>query len=127
MYLFMHDVASKIKYSFHKSFIISAVLCSAATKSFAQSTNPNQIDSPIKATSLAEFFSAIVDTMIQLGVVVSALAIMYGGFLLVTAQGDEEKVAQGRKTLTWAMVGTGVLLGAKVIFVVIKGTVDQLK
>ena len=52
---------------------------------------------------------------------------MYGGFLLVTAQGDGEKIEQGRKTLTWAMVGTAVLLGAKVIFVIIKGTVDQLQ
>ena len=94
--------------------------------SLAQSTNPNTIDPPIKARSLADFFAAIVDTLIQLGVVVSALGIMYGGFLLVTAQGDEEKVASGRKTITWALVGTAVLLGAKVIFAVIKGTVDQL-
>lgn len=94
--------------------------------SYAQSDEENKLKSPIEATSLAEFFSAIVDTLIQLGVVVSALGIMYGGFLLVSAQGDEEKVANGRKTITWAIVGTAVLLGAKVIFTVIKGTVDQL-
>jgi len=93
---------------------------------YAQMDDANKLKSPIKAESLAEFFSAIVDTLIQLGVVVSALGIMYGGFLLVSAQGDEEKVANGRKTITWAMVGTAVLLGAKVIFTVIKGTVDQL-
>ncbi len=106
------------------SVIAYAWLLNAAA-SFA-ATETDKLESPIKAKSLQEFFSAIVDVLIQLGVVISALGIMYGGFLLVTAQGDEEKVASGRKTLTWAMVGTAVLLGAKVIFVAIKGTVDQL-
>ncbi len=93
---------------------------------FAASSQ-DKLDSPIAARSLQEFFAGIVDVLIQLGVVVSALGIMYGGFLLVTAQGDEEKVSNGRKTITWAVVGTAVLLGAKVIFVAIKGTVDQLQ
>lgn len=102
------------------------------TKVFAEEdvrtpTDFGAIENPIKATSLQEFFSSVVDGLIQLGVVISALGIMYGGFLLVTAQGDGEKIEQGRKTLTWAMVGTAVLLGAKVIFVIIKGTVDQLQ
>jgi hypothetical protein len=93
----------------------------------AQQANLNTIDNPIKANSLAEFFAAIVDGLIQLGVVVSALGIMYGGFLLVTAAGEEEKISNGRKTITWALVGTAVLLGAKVLFEVIQGTVNQLK
>lgn len=102
------------------------------TKVFAEEnvktpTNLGTIENPIKATSLQTFFSSIVDGLIQLGVVVSALGIMYGGFLLVSAQGDAEKVEHGRKAITWALVGTAVLLGAKVIFVIIKGTVDQLQ
>lgn len=88
--------------------------------------NSNTIQNPIEATSLSGFFASIVDGLIQLGVIVSVLGIMYGGFLLVTAAGDEEKVSNGRKTITWAMVGTAVLLGAKVIFKIIEGTVNQL-
>ncbi len=117
-----------MKISFNKYFtIIYGFLLNASFAFAQQADDPNKLNSPIAATSLQEFFSGIVDVLIQLGVVVSALGIMYGGFLLVTAQGDEEKVANGRKTITWAVVGTAVLLGAKVIFVAIKGTVEQLK
>lgn len=108
-------------------FVGSLIGSRVFAEDIQNTTNSGQIDNPIAANSLQEFFSSIVDGLIQLGVVVSALGIMYGGFLLVTAQGDEEKVANGRKTITWAVVGTAVLLGAKVIFVIIKGTVDQLQ
>jgi hypothetical protein len=107
------------------SILVSYVFLLNATYSFAVDTVT--IENPLEGTnSLSAFFSSIVDVLIQLGVVISALGIMYGGFLLVTALGDEEKVANGRKTITWAVVGTAVLLGAKVIFVAIKGTVEQL-
>lgn len=108
-------------------FVASFLASKTHAESVGSATDSTTIENPIKATSLQEFFSSVVDGLIQLGVVISALGIMYGGFLLVTAQGDGEKIEQGRKTLTWAMVGTAVLLGAKVIFVIIKGTVDQLQ
>ena len=51
---------------------------------------------------------------------------MYGGFLYVTAGGDEEKLGKAQKTITWALVGTAVLLGANVIMNAIQGTISSL-
>lgn len=76
--------------------------------------------------SLSKLFESITDVAIQLGTVVAGLAIMYAGYMYVTAAGNEEKVNSAQKTLTWAMIGTAILLGAKVIFTAIKGTITSI-
>ena len=85
------------------------------------------IDNPLGDTnSLPKFFDGIVSVLIELGTIVSVLGIMYGGFLYATAQGDEEKLGKAYKTITWALVGTAVLLGARTILAAISDTVSQL-
>lgn len=117
----------KNKFIYIKSKIIYLFLLSIFTFNVEDVFGSGEIKNPLgKTQSLSQFFSKIVEAMIELGTIVSALGIMYGGFMLVSAQGDEEKIAAGRKTITWAVVGTAVLLGAKVIFAVIKGTVTSL-
>lgn len=84
------------------------------------------IDNPLQANSLADLFNNIVSVCIELGTILAVLGIMYGGFLYVTAQGNEEKLGQAQKTITWALVGTAVLLGARTIMAAVRGTVEQL-
>jgi hypothetical protein len=81
---------------------------------------------PIKAKSLTDLFQGIISVVIELGTILSVLGIMYGGYLYVTAQGNEEKLGAAQKTITWALVGTAVLLGARTIMTAIRGTVEQL-
>ncbi len=90
--------------------------------------DPNKISNPLggNVNSLPAFFSAIVSVVIQLGTIIAVLAIMYGGFLYVTAQGDEEKLGKAYKTITWALVGTAILLGARTIMAAVTDTVKQL-
>lgn len=85
-----------------------------------------QLCNPLKAKSLTQFFDGIIGVAIQLGAVIAGLSIMYGGFLYVTALGDEEKITKAYKTMTWSLVGTAVLLGAHVIMLAIRGTIEQL-
>ncbi len=93
----------------------------------AHSASLGTIGNPLDDTdSLAEFFDAIVSVAIELGTIVSVLGIMYGGFQYVSAQGDEEKLGKARNTVTWALVGTAVLLGARTIMSVVEDTVKEL-
>lgn len=96
--------------------------------SFALSApNDGKIGNPLGgANSLSALLEAVTNVLIQLGAIVAALAIMYGGFLYVTAQGNEEKLQKAQATVTWALVGTAVLLGSKVIFKVIDGTIREI-
>lgn len=110
------------KYLFTFAFSVFYVAL-AFSFSFAE----NRIQIPLGSTnSLPQLFSSIVDTIIMLGTVVAALAIMYGGFLYVTASGDEEKLGKAKNSMTWALVGTAVLLGAKVIAKAIEETIRQI-
>lgn len=90
------------------------------------STAATKIPNPIEADSLSGLFNGIVGVLIELGTIVAVLGIMYGGFLYVTAQGNEEKLGMAYKTITWALVGTAVLLGARAIMAAVKGTIEDL-
>lgn len=94
--------------------------------SFSLAESNGQIGNPIKAKSLSDFFLSITDVCIQIGAVIAGLAVIYGGLMFVTAQGDEEKITKARTTMTWALIGAAILLGAKVIITAIQGTVNQL-
>jgi Type IV secretion system pilin len=86
-----------------------------------------RIGNPLKGTdSLASFFDGIVTVCIELGAIISVLGIMYGGFLYATAQGNEEQLGKAYKTITWALVGTAVLLGARTLMKAVTSTVEEL-
>lgn len=81
---------------------------------------------PLQAKSLPALIDSLATVVLQLGVIVAALSIMYGGFLYVTAQGNEEKLASAQKAITWSLVGTAILIGAKVIIKVVTGTIGEI-
>lgn len=96
------------------------------TLGFLQVSHAVAIPNPIKANSLKELFEGIVSVLIELGTIVAVLGIMYGGLMYVTAQGNEEKLQMAQKTITWALVGTAVLLGARAIMAAVQGTIEEV-
>ena len=115
-----------VKNSFYTIFLYVFYTTNAIAQPSTNASNPGSLQNPLGTQSLSDFFDGIIGVAIQLGVVVSGLSIMYGGFLYVTAMGDEEKITKAYKTMTWSLVGTAVLLGAHVIMLAIRGTIEQL-
>lgn len=76
--------------------------------------------------SLWVFLNKILDIVIRIGAVVVVIFIILAGLKYVTAQGDEGKISEAHKTLTWTVIGAAVLLGAKTIALVVQNTVGQL-
>jgi len=56
-----------------------------------------------------------------------AIAIIYSGFLFVTAQGNSEKLTKAKKALLYTIIGAALLLGSYVIATAIGKTVDEIK
>jgi hypothetical protein len=82
---------------------------------------------PLKSgTSLSSFLTGILGFLIQIGVVVVVLMVVYVGFKFVVAQGNESKITEARNMLTWTVIGAIVLLGAQVIATSIQATVNAL-
>lgn len=75
-------------------------------------TLPNPLGSGTK--SLSDLVNKIVDWLILISsVAVLPFMIVWGAFQLLSAGGNEEKVTEGRHTITWAVVGYGLLLISK--------------
>ena len=106
---------TKIKFLYIAVLLFSANFALAADK----------IDNPLgdKTNSIPLFLASIITAVTEIGAIVGALSIMYGGFLYATAQGDEEKLNKAKTTVTWAIVGTAVLIGAQVIITAVVNTV----
>lgn len=75
--------------------------------------------------SVAALIGNFVDWLIQLGIVAATLAFLYVGFQFVAARGNPELIKKNRSAFVWTVVGTLVLIGAKVLVEVIKATLSS--
>lgn len=80
-----------------------------------------------KLTTIPDFIYALIKIVMYVGVPIVALAIIYTGFLFITAQGDEKKLTEAKKAIVNTLIGAVILLGAFVIANAIKQTVDDIK
>lgn len=57
----------------------------------------------------------VIEWLVQIALVLAVVFIIWGGFIIMTAGGNVEKVTQGRKTMTIALVGVAIILGSWLI------------
>jgi type IV secretory pathway VirB2 component (pilin) len=57
--------------------------------------------------------------------IAAVVYIIYAGFTYVTAQGNDKKIGEAHQRLLWALIGTGILLGAAAISQVVQNTVKM--
>ncbi len=57
----------------------------------------------------------LITFMIQISILLSAVFIVWGGFVIMTAGGSPERVSEGRKSITVAIIGVAIALGAWMI------------
>ena len=74
-----------------------------------------------------EFLKEILKAVIKIGIPLIVLAIIYSGFLFVTAMGNPEKLTKAKDALLWSLVGAAVLLGAWAIAELIVTTIPKLE
>ncbi len=92
--------------------------------SFADTTIANPLP---KATSLGGLIQTILQGLIKIGMPVLVLAIIYSGFLFVSAQGNPEKITDAKRSLMYTLIGAGILLGSWAIAQLITSTVQGLQ
>ena len=82
-----------------------------------------EICNPIRYNTINGFIKAILEGIIKIGIPIIALAIIYSGFLFVTAQGSSEKLGKAKDALLWSIVGAALVLGAWALAILISETV----
>jgi len=107
-----------LKSNFRKTFllfvfivIISLPVCVLAQG--AGGWTGNEIPDPLGGRDFTDITNSIIDWLLIIGVPIAVIMIIYAGFLWMTSAGSEDKVTKARKTLTWALIGLGVLIIGK--------------
>jgi len=86
-----------------------------------------QLQNPLGTTNtFAGLMNSIAGSIARIGLPIAAIFIIYSGLLFVTARGSDEQIKKARNAFMWAVIGTGVLLGAWVIAAAIDSTVRSL-
>ncbi len=81
---------------------------------------------PKAGLTLEDFIYLLLDILLLVALPALAIGILYGGFLLVTAAGNETEVTKAKQWILWSLVGGIIILGAKVIAGVVFGTAKLL-
>jgi len=74
---------------------------------------------PITALSAkgepAQIIGNVIKAILSVAGAFALLMVVYGGMLMLTSAGIGEKIEKGKKTLTWAAIGTVVILSSYVL------------
>jgi len=111
--------------------ILMAFLVVAPIISFADNTNcdpaTGKICNPIKTDSLNGLIKNLLEGVLKVGMPIVALAIIYCGFLFVSARGNTEKLTKAKDALLYTLIGAAILLGSWAIAQLISETVLSLQ
>ena len=85
-----------------------------------------KIVNPINATTLDGLIKTILEGVLKIGIPIIALAIIYCGFLFVSARGNPESIKKAKDALIYTLIGAAILLGSWAIALLISNTVLKL-
>lgn len=103
-------------------FWLNLLLFSSASAEDVSGTLIN----PLQSNSIADLINNIAGIATDIGLPVAAFFIIWAGFLFATARGNEEQLKKAKNTFKWTIIGTVVLLGARVLADAISEFVQEL-
>jgi hypothetical protein len=84
-----------------------------------------RLQNPIPSVGgLNQFILLLITIMQWVLTPIFVVLLVFAGYMLVTAQGDEKKLQIGKQAIVWSIVGGLIIFGAQVIATAIKGTLD---
>ncbi|MFA6076500.1 MAG: pilin [Candidatus Paceibacterota bacterium] len=103
----------------------------APTQSVTYDSSPciGKICNPLGTKGVASipaFIQKLLEGVLQIGIPIVALAIIYCGFLFVAARGNSEKLGKAKDALLYTLIGAAILLGSWAIAQMISATVTGL-
>ncbi len=98
----------------------------ATDTSESDSEGVTTITNPIGVDNLNDFIKKLLEGLIKIGIPIIAIAIIYSGFLFVTAQGKPQAIEQAKRAFLYTLIGAAILLGSWALAQLISDTVLQL-
>ena len=85
-----------------------------------------KICNPISQDSITGFIKTLLEGVLRIGIPLVALAVIYCGFLFVSARGKPEAITKAKDALLYTIIGAAILLGSWAIATLISDTVLAL-
>ena len=123
----MNEIMKFIKKNWQKLVFISFAFLAPAI-SFATACIPTEgkICNPISTDTLNGFIKTLLEGLLKVGIPLVALAVIYCGFLFVSARGNSEKLKKAKDALLYTLIGAAILLGSWAIARLVSDTVLSL-
>ena len=86
-----------------------------------------QFNNPLKYDSIPAFLSALLDIVTIIMMPIIVLALIYGGFRFIKAQGNPKELDEAKQLFLWVLIGALLVLGASTLSRAIEGTVNEVK
>lgn len=109
------------------SCIVALFLTSGISNAHAQGpvTTAAKLKNPLGVNSIVDLLEALLAVVVVLATPIIVFFIIYSGFLYVTARGNSAKVEEATKSLTYAVIGGVLVLGAFAIAQIVKSLVGS--
>lgn len=84
---------------------------------FVALAQSQEVPPPIKARTIGELIVDITSFVARIAVTLAAIAIIVVGFKFVSASvsGKVEGISEARKILLWVLIGTAIVVAARII------------
>lgn len=75
------------------------------------------IENPLgdKATSIPQLVNRVIKALFGISGTAALVMFLYGGFVWMTAMGEDKKIKNGWDTMVWAALGLAVIFGSYAI------------
>ncbi len=77
-------------------------------------------------SNIGDLLNVLLDTLLKVGAIIGVFFVIYAGFLFVTARGNDTQITKAKMTLLYTLIGLAIILGARVIIAIVKGTFTQI-
>mgnify|MGYP001603495137 CR=1 FL=1 len=98
--------------TFNLRFFSSFLTITVITFSTALPTLAAELTNPLYTTELSTIIGRLIQAILGITGAIALLMFILGGFQWLISGGSPEKVKKGRETLTWAVIGLAVIIGA---------------
>jgi len=102
------------------------VLLLILAASAGQARADNSALNPLGVETIDALILIILDAIVKIGVPVITFFFVLTGFYYTTAMGDTSKVSKAHTMFRYTLIGSAVVLGAKVIYEILRNTLTKL-
>ncbi len=93
-------------------FIFCATTLPLLTLAAAPKLGP---PTPGAGATLQDFIALLIKIIQAVGIPMLVVAIIYAGYTLMTAGGNEEQISKAKTWIFWTLIGAAIILSAQVI------------